>query len=88
LGKGNIHLLFSTSCYILNPKKTPNLAKVLGQRSKTDKIDARTIYCFKDLISKEQIKVPQIDETLEKIYAYFSGSSALPNMYSIGKCVS
>jgi len=58
--------------YILNPKKTPNLAKVLGQRSKTDKIDARTIYCFKDLISKEQIKVPQIDETLEKIYAYFS----------------
>jgi len=57
---------------VLNPRQTPNLAKVLGGRSKSDAIDARMLYRFKDLVKAEEIKVPEVDRELEEICAYFT----------------
>jgi len=52
--------------YIINPKQSYNFAKSLGKRSKTDKIDARTIYQYHKLIDKEKVGVglPPIKWTL------------------------
>ena len=57
---------------MLNPRQTPNLAKVIGGRNKSDKIDARMLYRFKDIVEAEDIKVPELDKELEEICAYFS----------------
>lgn len=57
---------------IINPKRSSNFAKVIGNRSKTDKIDARTLYAFKNLIEPDDIKVPEIDKDVEVLSAYLS----------------
>ena len=57
---------------IINPKRSSNFAKVIGNRSKTDKIDAKTLYAFKNLINPGDIKVPEIDKDVEVLSAYLS----------------
>jgi transposase len=58
--------------YIINPKRSSNFAKAIGNRSKTDKIDAKTLYAFKNLIDPSDIKVPEIDKDVEVLSAYLS----------------
>ena len=57
---------------IINPKRSSNFAKAIGNRSKTDKIDAKTLYAFKNLINPSDIKVPEIDKDVEVLSAYLS----------------
>lgn len=57
---------------IVNPKRSSNFAKAIGNRSKTDKIDAKTLYAFKNLIDPSDIKVPEIDKDVEVLSAYLS----------------
>jgi transposase len=58
--------------HIVNPKRSSNFAKAIGNRSKTDKIDAKTLYAFKNLIDPSDIKVPEIDKDVEVLSAYLS----------------
>jgi len=58
--------------YEMNPKKSSNFAKALGNRSKTDTIDARMLYRFNVLLKEEDLKVPIIDNTTEQLKAYIS----------------
>ncbi|MCD6214748.1 MAG: transposase, partial [Candidatus Desulfofervidus sp.] len=57
---------------ITNPKRCSNFAKVISNRSKTDKIDARTLYAFKNLIDSDDIKSTEIDKDVEVLSAYLS----------------
>ncbi len=58
--------------YEMNPKKSSNFAKALGNRSKTDAIDARMLYRFNVLLNEEDSKVPVIDKTAEQLGSYIS----------------
>ena len=58
--------------YEMNPKKSSNFAKALGNRSKTDTIDAKMLYRFNVLLNEEDLKVPIIDNTTEQLKAYIS----------------
>lgn len=55
---------------IVNPKRSSNFAKVIGNRSKTDKVDAKALYVFKSLIDKKDIKIPEIDKDVEQLSSY------------------
>ena len=57
---------------IINPKRSSNFAKAISNRSKTDKIDARTLYAFKNLIDSDDIKSTEIDKDVEVLSAYLS----------------
>lgn len=57
---------------ILNPKVSHNFARALGKRSKTDKIDARTIYQFHRLIDSKDIEIPQIDQQAKVLSSYLT----------------
>ena len=57
---------------IVNPKKSANFAKVIGNRSKTDRIDAITLYKFKTVIRPEDILIPRVDKVSEELSAYVS----------------
>jgi transposase len=58
--------------YIINPKQSYNFAKSLGKRSKTDKIDARTIYHYHKLIDKEKVEVPKIEKVAKTLSVYLT----------------
>lgn len=58
--------------YIINPKKSANFTRAIGNRSKTDKIDARMLYAFSILIREEELRVPEIDETVLTLSQYIS----------------
>lgn len=58
--------------YIVNPKRSSNFAKAIGNRSKTDEIDARMLYTFKNLITPDEIKVPEIDKDVETLSMYLA----------------
>jgi len=60
----------SIKAYIVNPKKSHNFTRVLGKRSKTDKIDARILYQFHKHIDLEDIKVPKIDQQAKTLASY------------------
>jgi len=53
--------------YEVNPKRSANFAKTLGNRSKTDTIDARMLYSFSLLLKEHNFHVPVIDEVVEKL---------------------
>jgi len=53
--------------YEVNPKKSANFAKALGNRSKTDAVDAKMLYSFHLLLKKEDLNIPEIDETTEQL---------------------
>jgi len=54
----------------VNPKKSANFAKVLGNRSKTDAIDAKMLYTFHVLLTEEDFWIPEIDEIAEQLGAF------------------
>jgi len=60
----------SIKAYIVNPKQSHNFTRALGKRSKTDKIDARTLYKFHKLIEEKDIKVPKIDQQAKTLSSY------------------
>ena len=53
--------------FIINPKQSFNFAKALGNRSKSDKIDAIMLSRSIAIARKDEIRVPIIDDTLETI---------------------
>jgi transposase len=56
--------------YEVNPKKSANFAKALGNRSKTDAIDAKMLYGFHLLLKEEDLNIPEIDETTEQLGSF------------------
>lgn len=58
--------------FILNPKQSYNFARSLGKRSKTDKIDARTIYAYQKLIAKEKMQVPVVNQEANMLSSYLT----------------
>jgi len=58
--------------FILNPQQSHNFARSLGKRSKTDKIDARTIYAYCQLIAKEKMQVPVINQEAKILSSYLN----------------
>ena len=56
----------------MNPKRSANFVKALGNRSKTDQIDSKALYEFKNVIKPEEVSVPVIDEVAEKLNAYLT----------------
>jgi len=62
----------SIKAYIVNPKKSHNFTRTLGRRSKTDKIDACTLYKFHKLIDLKDIKVPKVDQQAKVLSSYLT----------------
>jgi transposase len=56
--------------YEVNPKKSTNFAKVLGNRSKTDVVDTKMLYSFHLLLKESEFSIPEIDEIVEQLGAY------------------
>ena len=54
-------------CFIINPKQFSNHSKALGQRAKSDKIDAQVLSKAIYLARDGEIKVPQYDKVVEEI---------------------
>jgi transposase len=54
----------------VNPTKSVNVAKVLGNRSKTDVVDAKMLSTFHALLTEEDFRIPEIDEITEQLGAY------------------
>jgi len=57
---------------IINPQASHNFAKSLGTRSKTDTIDARTIWAYHRLINDKDIRIPKIDPVLITLSSYLT----------------
>jgi len=55
--------------YEVNPKKSANFAKVVGNRSKTDVVDAKMLSTFHALLTEEDFGVPGVDEMAEQLGA-------------------
>src|SRR5450756_2078739 len=53
----------------VNPTKSANFAKVLGNRSKTDVVDAKMLSTFHALLTEEDFRIPEIDESAEQLGA-------------------
>jgi transposase len=62
----------SIKAYIVNPKQSHNFTRALGKRSKTDKIDAQTLYQFHKLMEAKDIKVPKIDQQAKTLSSYLT----------------
>jgi transposase len=61
-------------CFIVNPKKSANFAKAIGQRNKTDLLDARMLSQMIVTARKNQIKIPIINpyaEELKELITYY-----------------
>jgi transposase len=61
-------------CHIIPPKRGHHFRQALGQRSKTDPIDARTLYAFHAMLKEENYQVPVQDlrrETLQRYLATY-----------------
>jgi transposase len=56
--------------YEVNPKKSANFAKVVGNRSKTDTVDAKMLSIFHVLLTEEDFCIPAMDERAEQLGAY------------------
>jgi transposase len=56
--------------YEVNPKKSANFAKALGNRSKTDIIDAKMLYRFHLLLKEEELSIPEIDKITEQLGSF------------------
>ena len=58
--------------WIVNPLKSASFTKVLGNRSKTDTIDAKMLYELHRVIQPEYILIPRIDQAAEKLSLYLA----------------
>ncbi|MEA2022279.1 MAG: transposase [Candidatus Caldatribacteriota bacterium] len=64
---------YNLKVYIINPKRSSNFSKAIGNRSKTDKIDTKkTIYEYRKIIDPKNIKVPKIDKVAQTLSAYLT----------------
>ena len=54
----------------MNPKKSANFAKVLGNRLKTEAIDANMLCTFHVLLTEEDFRIPEMDEIAEQLGAF------------------
>ncbi len=54
-------------CFLINPKQFSNYAKALGQRNKTDLIDAQVLSQAIYLAKDDEIKVPYINSVVEEM---------------------
>jgi len=61
----------------VNPKKSANVAKTSGNRSKTDAIDARMLYTFHALLTEEDFQIPEMDERAEQLGAFIGSYEIL-----------
>ena len=59
--------LKSIRCFIVNPKQSSNFAKSLGERNKTDIVDAKILSKAIVLAKENEIKVPLYNETVEEL---------------------
>ena len=57
---------------ILNPKQSHNFARSLGVRSKTDRIDAHTIWRYQSLIESEKMRIRVIDPEAKVLSSYLT----------------
>lgn len=62
----------SIRVWIVNPIKSASFTKTLGNRSKTDTIDAKMLYELRKVIKPEDILVPRIDKEAEQLSLYLS----------------
>jgi transposase len=60
----------SVRVWIVNPIKSASFTKTLGNRSKTDRIDAKMLYELHKVIKPEDILVPRIDKEAEQLSLY------------------
>ena len=51
----------------LNPRKVPYLQEVIGQRAKTDQLDAKALYAYHKLLDPSEIQTLELDEKKEKM---------------------
>jgi transposase len=59
-------------CHIIPPKRGHHFRQALGQRSKTDPIDARTLYAFHAMLKEENYQVPVQDLRRESLQRYLA----------------
>lgn len=65
-------------CFLINPKQFSNFSKALGQRNKTDLIDAQVLSQAIHLAKDNEINVPYIDtiaEELKELISYYKFTS-------------
>jgi transposase len=62
----------SIRVWIVNPIKSASFTKTLGNRSKTDTIDARMLYELRKVIKPENVLIPRIDREAEQLSLYFT----------------
>jgi len=60
------------ACYIVNPRQSANFLKALGERNKSDRVDAKMLSKMYVLAQEGEISTPQIDETHERLREYMS----------------
>jgi transposase len=60
-------LRYSIQAFAINPKRSSNFAKALGNRSKTDPIDAKMLYEYHKLVADSEWKIPEIDKDLDAL---------------------
>jgi len=68
-GADDIKSAFSTSdpYLVINPKQSKNYARAIGQRSKTDKIDAKVLSKAIVVAEEDEIKVPYLNAVVEEM---------------------
>ena len=54
-------------CFIINPKQFSNHSKALGQRVKSDKIDAQVLSSALHLARDGEVKVPSFNKVVEEM---------------------
>jgi len=57
---------------IINPQASHNFSKSLGERSKTDRTDARTIWAYHQLLKDKDIHIPKVDPVLVNLSSYLA----------------
>lgn len=57
----------TVTCFIVNPRQSANFLNALGERNKTDKVDARMLSQMHVLADQDDIAVPVIDGIAEQI---------------------
>ena len=56
----------------LNPRKVPYLLEVLGQRAKTDRLDAKALHAYGKIVDPSEIQICKLDEKKEKLVSLLS----------------
>lgn len=60
------------ACFIVNPKQSSNFAKSMGERNKSDKVDAKLLSKSIVLANDEDIKIPTYNQRVEDMKTLMS----------------